>query len=51
MSFTFNIGIGMTAGFVLYPFFQVISGNAKDVNSGMMILGAMSLAFYVFYPY
>jgi len=51
MSFTFNIGIGMTAGFVLYPFFQVISGNAKDVNAGMLILGAMSLAFYVFYPY
>jgi len=36
---------------VLYPFFQVISGNAKDVNAGMLILGAMSLAFYVFYPY
>ncbi len=51
MSFTFNIGIGMTAGFVLYPFFQLISGNAKDINAGMIILGAMSLAFYAFFPY
>ncbi len=51
MSFTFNIGIGMTAGFVLYPFFQLISGNAKDINAGMLILGAMSLAFYAFFPY
>jgi AGZA family xanthine/uracil permease-like MFS transporter len=51
MSFTFNIGIGMTAGFVLYPLFQYISGNGKDVNAGMLILGAMSLTFYVFYPY
>lgn len=51
MSFTFNIGIGMTAGFVLYPLFQFLSGNRKDINAGSLILGAMSLAFYVFYPY
>lgn len=51
MSFTYNIGIGMTAGFILYPFFKVVSGNIKEVNPGMWILAAISLLFYVFYPY
>jgi AGZA family xanthine/uracil permease-like MFS transporter len=51
MSFTFNIGVGMTAGFVLYPFFKLISGRAREVHPGMWILGALSLLFYVFYPY
>lgn len=51
MSFTFNIGIGMTAGFVLYPLFQALSGNARQINGGSLLLGALSLAFYVFYPY
>lgn len=51
MSFTFNIGIGMTAGFVLYPLFQLLSGKAKEINAGSWMLAALSLAFYVFYPY
>jgi len=51
MSFTFNIGVGMTAGFVLYPFFKLISGRAREVHPGMWVLGVLSLLFYVFYPY
>jgi AGZA family xanthine/uracil permease-like MFS transporter len=51
MSFTYNIGIGMTAGFVMYPFFKLISGRAKEVPVGLWVLGALSLAFYILYPY
>ncbi len=51
MSFTFNIGIGMTAGFVTYPFFKTISGRYNEVSAGMWILGFMSLLFFIFYPY
>ncbi len=51
MSFTFNIGIGMTAGFVLYPLFKVLSGKWREVHVGMWILGGLSLLFYIFYPY
>jgi AGZA family xanthine/uracil permease-like MFS transporter len=51
MSFTFNIGVGMTAGFVLYAFFKLISGRAREVHPGMWILGILSLLFYIFYPY
>jgi AGZA family xanthine/uracil permease-like MFS transporter len=51
MSFTFNIGVGMTAGFVLYPFFKLIAGRAREVHPGMWVLGVLSLLFYIFYPY
>jgi AGZA family xanthine/uracil permease-like MFS transporter len=51
MSFTFNIGVGMTAGFVLYPFFKLISGRVREVHPGMWVLGILSLLFYIFYPY
>jgi AGZA family xanthine/uracil permease-like MFS transporter len=51
MSFTFNIGVGMTAGFVLYPFCKVIAGRAREVRSGLWVLAGLSLLFYFFYPY
>lgn len=51
MSFTYNIGVGMTAGFVLYPFFKVIAGRAREVHAGLWILGVLSLLFFIFYPY
>ena len=51
MSFTFNIGVGMTAGFVLYPFFKLLAGRSREVHPGMWVLGALSLLFYIFYPY
>jgi len=51
MSFTFNIGVGMTAGFVLYPFFKLISGRTQEVHPGMWVLGILSLLFYIFFPY
>ncbi len=51
MSFTYNIGIGMTGGFVLYPFFKIVSGRAKEVHPGLWVLGLFSLLFFIFYPY
>lgn len=51
MSFTYNIGIGITAGFVLYPLFKVVAGRRREVRSGLWVLAALSLLFFVFYPY
>ncbi len=51
MSFTYNIGIGMTAGFLLYPLFKILSGRGNEVKPGLWVLAALSLLFYVFYPY
>jgi AGZA family xanthine/uracil permease-like MFS transporter len=51
MSFTYNLGIGMTAGFVCHPLLKLASGKAKDVSPGMWVLFVMSLLFFIFYPY
>jgi adenine/guanine/hypoxanthine permease len=51
MSFTYNIGIGMTAGFVLYPLFKVLTGRIREVRAGLWVLALLSLLFFVFYPY
>ncbi len=51
MSFTYNIGIGMTAGFVVYPVIKTLSGRVREVPGGLWVLGALSLLFFVFYPY
>jgi AGZA family xanthine/uracil permease-like MFS transporter len=51
MSFTYNVGVGITAGFVLYPFCKLISGRLGEVRPGLWVLAALSLLFFVFYPY
>jgi len=51
MSFTYNIGIGMTAGFIVYPVIKTISGRVKEVPAGLWVLALLSLLFFVFYPY
>lgn len=51
MSFTFNIGIGITAGFVLYPFCKLVAGRVREVKPGLWVLSGLSLLFFVFYPY
>jgi AGZA family xanthine/uracil permease-like MFS transporter len=51
MSFTYNIGIGITGGFFLYPFFKLISGRHREVRPGLWVLGLLSLFFFIFYPY
>lgn len=51
MSFTYNLGIGMTAGFVAFPLVMLFSGRAGEVHTGMWILAAISALFFIFYPY
>jgi AGZA family xanthine/uracil permease-like MFS transporter len=51
MSFTFNIAIGICAGFVLYPICKIVAGKASQLKPGLWVLSVLSLLFFVFYPY
>jgi AGZA family xanthine/uracil permease-like MFS transporter len=51
MCFTFNIGVGITAGFLLYPLCKLVSGKVAQVKAGMWLLTGLSLLFFIFYPY
>ncbi len=51
MSFTFNIGVGMTAGLLLHPVLKLLTGRGGEVPAAMWLLAAMSLVFYLVYPY
>ena len=51
MSFTFNLGMGLTAGFVLYPLAKLMAGQAREVRLGAWLLGLLSALFFWFYPY
>jgi len=51
MCFTYNIGIGMTAGFVIYPLLKIFRGEAGKVKPGLWALMILSVLFYVFYHY
>ncbi|MBV5304552.1 MAG: NCS2 family permease [Chlorobium sp.] len=51
MVFTFNIGVGITSGFIAYVLLKLLSGKIHEVRSGMWILALLSLTFYLFYPY
>ena len=51
MAFTYNVGIGMTAGFLLYPFCKLFSGRIREVKPALWVLTGLSLLFFIFYPY
>ena len=51
VSFTYNIGVGITAGLLVYPVLKLATGRAKEVPAAVWFLAAMSLLFYVVYPY
>ena len=51
MCFSFNIAIGITAGFVLYPFGKLVSGRVREIKAGLWVLTGLSLLFFIFYPY
>lgn len=51
MAFTFNIAIGICAGFVLYPICKLVAGKAQHLRPGLWVLTALSLLFFIFYPY
>lgn len=51
MIFTYNIGVGMTAGLLTYPVLKTMSGRVREVRAGMWVFAAISLLFYLLYPY
>lgn len=51
MIFTYNIGIGLCSGFILYPLVKVISGKHKEIKAPAWILFVLCLMFFIFYPY
>lgn len=51
MSFSFNLGIGLTAGFIAYIIVKSFSGRFGEISAGMWVMGALSLLFFIFYPY
>ncbi len=51
MSFTFNLGIGMTAGFLSYVIIKSFTGKLNQISAGMWVLAGLSLLFFIFYPY
>ena len=51
MSFTYNIGIGMTAGFIAYPVMKIFGGKGKEIHAGMWVLFVLSVLFYIFYSF
>ncbi len=51
MSFTYNLGIGITAGLVVYPLVNVFAGRIRTISPELWVLSAISLAFFIFCPY
>ncbi|MDX1623703.1 MAG: NCS2 family permease [Gemmatimonadota bacterium] len=51
MTFTYDLGVGLTAGFASWVGLKVLTGRVDEVPAGMWVLGALSALFYVLYPY
>ena len=51
MCFTFNIAVGISAGFVLYPLCKLAAGKMEQVKPALLVLTVLSLLFFIFYPY
>lgn len=51
MTFSYNIGIGMAAGFILYPLVKVFSGRYKETNAATWIFAVFSVIFFVLFPH
>ena len=48
MVFTYNLGVGLTAGLLLWPLLKLLSGRAHEVPGGMWALGGLAAAYYLF---
>ena len=51
ISFTYNVGVGLTAGLLIYPVLKLITGRVREVPPPLWVLSAMSLVFFLVYPY
>jgi AGZA family xanthine/uracil permease-like MFS transporter len=50
-AFTYNLGVGMTAGLVAHPLLKLATGRAREVPLAGWLLAAVALVFYFVYPY
>jgi AGZA family xanthine/uracil permease-like MFS transporter len=51
ISFTYNVGVGMTAGLLSYPLLKSVTGRRSEVPPALWVLAGLSLLFYLSYPY
>ena len=51
MIFTYNIGAGIIAGFIIYPLLKLLLGQKKKTNIISWIMFAVSIIFFAIYPY
>lgn len=51
MIFTYNIGSGIIAGFIIYPLTQLLCGQKNKTNTITWILFVLSIIYFVIYPY
>jgi AGZA family xanthine/uracil permease-like MFS transporter len=51
MSFTYNLGVGLCAGFVLFPLLKLVSGKTSEVKPIAWALFVLCSLFFIFYPY
>lgn len=50
MIFTYNIGVGMSAGLLIYPLLKAASGRGREVSAGMWVLAVLALSLFIFFP-
>ena len=50
MIFTYNIGVGMTAGMITHVLLKVCTGRASEVKAGMWVLALLSVSLFIFMP-
>ncbi|MBI9110440.1 NCS2 family permease [Maridesulfovibrio ferrireducens] len=51
MSFTYNLGTGMTAGFIAYPFMKTVTGKIREISAGLWMLCFLSVLFFLTCPH
>lgn len=51
MIFTYNIGAGIIAGFIIYPLLKLLSGHKNKTNIISWIMFVISIIFFTIYPY
>ncbi len=50
MIFTYNIGVGMTAGLISYPLIKLAIGKGREVKPGMWVLALLAVSFFICLP-
>ena len=51
MIFTYNIGSGIIAGFIIYPLIKLLCGQKNKTNIITWIMFIISIIFFLIYPY